>query len=896
MEVLEYNSLDISGIQLKYHKIRDMIQKGDFASAQVKKLTGSEYYSARLDHTNRLLFKMIKHQGKSYALLLEIIRNHDYNNARFLNGGKIIEEDIVFNNISAEEEMKYVNQNHSSVYFLNKAVSFDDQQLVIYKERLPLIIIGSAGSGKTMLALEKIKTLYGNCLYVSLSPYLVNYSRNIYYSNNYQNEDQEVDFLSFNEFIETLKIPQSNSMDFYSFKVWFGRFKGLDIDKVYEEFRGTITGTNVDKAFLTKEDYLALGIKQSLFLEGDREKVYNLFQKYLDFIKAKNFYDPNIIAHEYIKLVKHKYDYIIIDEVQDLTNIQIKLLLGSLRNSGDFILCGDSNQIVHPNFFSWAKIKTLLYKEPRDNIMFLLTANYRNSKNVVDIANNVLKIKQKQFGSIDKESNYLIESLADNAGQIVAFNRNEIERLNQISKRSTKYAIIVLTEEQKLEAKKYFANPLIFSIHDTKGLEYDNIILFNIVSSASKEFAEIAYGITAEDLKKDLSYSRSKDKTDKSIEAYKFYINAFYVAITRAIDNVYIVEDNRSSFLDLLNLKQYGSASLTQNDSTIEEWQTEATRLEKQGKLEQARNIREVILQEKKVPWTVMTEAEYQQLCLGSSKAEKILSLEYALIYNRHDTIKKLQEQNLKAAMHCQSSYSVIKEKYYSEYIRKSHGAVVNLIKEYGPNFKNQFNQTPLVVASYFKNAALVELLLRQGAVDTLDNNGLTALQSFLSIVTFSQKASEEDPAIYQMLTANSTTLKIGDKLIKLYPHTMEFFLYNTLVGLLANGLYYPQWMFGGFSAMSLTDSMAPLSILPAARKKRSYISYILAKNEKDRQGDYNLQLFIRLRRGFYLINPEIEIKVNDAWQKLYNVINFNLDQEYEEYSQRWGLKRMLVR
>jgi ATP-dependent exoDNAse (exonuclease V) beta subunit len=43
-------------------------------------------------------------------------------------------------------------------------------------------------------------------------------------------------------------------------------------------------------------------------------------------------------------------------------------------------------------------------------------------------------------------------------------------------------------------------------------------------------------------LKADFSYARAKDKTDKSLEAFKFYINALYVAMTRAVQNLYIIE------------------------------------------------------------------------------------------------------------------------------------------------------------------------------------------------------------------------------------------------------------------------------------------------------------------------------------------------------------------
>ena len=350
MKILEYSDLDISGLEMKYDKVKNFIEKGDYYSAQVKKLKGSTYYAARLDHINRLLFDIVSYEGKLYSLILEVIRNHDYANSRFLNGAKIIEDNIVVN---AEEIQKhkinYLNDTQRKFYFLNKPISFDQQQATIYLQETPLIIIGSAGSGKTMLSLEKMKNFTGRVLYVSLASYLVNNSRNLYYSH-YQNERQEVDFYSFHEFIEAIKIPTTTEFNASDFKSWFKKYQNnykiKDVNKIYEELKGTITGNDPTKPFLSWTDYSALGIKQALFANAEREVVYGIFNKYLAYLKEKGFHDLNILAYEYLHFVQPQYDYILIDEVQDLTKVQIKLLIESLYCKDNFILCGDSNQIA----------------------------------------------------------------------------------------------------------------------------------------------------------------------------------------------------------------------------------------------------------------------------------------------------------------------------------------------------------------------------------------------------------------------------------------------------------------------------------------------------------------------------------------------------------------------
>jgi hypothetical protein len=91
--------------------------------------------------------------------------------------------------------LAYVNESRPQVHVLNKFISFDETQESIFRLQPPLIIIGSAGSGKTVLVLEKLKQLKGNVAYVSLSRYLVDNARKMYYSHGYDNEGQEIDFL-----------------------------------------------------------------------------------------------------------------------------------------------------------------------------------------------------------------------------------------------------------------------------------------------------------------------------------------------------------------------------------------------------------------------------------------------------------------------------------------------------------------------------------------------------------------------------------------------------------------------------------------------------------------------------------------------------------------------------
>ncbi|HZX63658.1 MAG TPA: hypothetical protein VFE66_10630 [Bacteroidales bacterium] len=131
-----------------------------------------------MDHESRLLFRFGRYDGQTFLLVLEIILHHDYGKSRFLRGAEIDESKLVplqsTQELPAADQVSltYVNRRFPKFHLLDKILSFDDQQEEILNFPLPQIVIGSAGSGKTALTLERIKTLPGHVLYVTLSAYL----------------------------------------------------------------------------------------------------------------------------------------------------------------------------------------------------------------------------------------------------------------------------------------------------------------------------------------------------------------------------------------------------------------------------------------------------------------------------------------------------------------------------------------------------------------------------------------------------------------------------------------------------------------------------------------------------------------------------------------------------
>ncbi|RDD34702.1 Ankyrin repeat domain protein [Wolbachia endosymbiont of Cylisticus convexus] len=109
--------------------------------------------------------------------------------------------------------------------------------------------------------------------------------------------------------------------------------------------------------------------------------------------------------------------------------------------------------------------------------------------------------------------------------------------------------------------------------------------------------------------------SRNKDKGDKSSEEYKFYMNALYVGVTRAINSVYVIGNERKcNLLRIIKSERVSNTDIKKEESTPEEWRNMALELIDKGNIEQAKSIEEKLRQEGK--------EEYAEEIISALKAK----------------------------------------------------------------------------------------------------------------------------------------------------------------------------------------------------------------------------------------------------------------------------------
>jgi len=409
---------------------------------------------------------------------------------------------------------------------------------------------------------------------------------------------------------------------------------------------------------------------------------------------------------------------------------------------------------------------------------------------------------------------------------------------------------------------------------------------YNFTSAAEERFREITRDVRAEDvLGEELRYARARDKGDKSLEIYKFHINALYVAITRAVENLYLIEANPGQRLfEVLGLKRWEARlALAEHGSSLDEWRQEARRLELQGKQEQADAIRTQILKLKPVPWEVLhgetLRALERQTFEHDDKKAKLLLFEYALVYQDHNRMHALAQKGFRPAQQPDKGMKLLNQKYFLPYELKKPEAMLRQVDQYGVDFRNPFNQTPLMIAARLGNDDQVARLVEMGADTGLSNNvGFNAFHIVLEQACIdAHYAARKLAGVYDTLAPLAMVIQVDGRLVKLDNRLMEFLLLNLMIAMFYTRLGDNVVRFGGgaFSSGDFVEVLHhfPDALVPARRKQRAYISSILAKKEVHRDDPYNRKLFHRIKHGHYIINPTLAVWVEGAWRNIYDLL-----------------------
>lgn len=593
----------------------------------IKKLAGSgNRFEFRVNNGDRIFFSLNKRGDEEEKITFILYSSHDHGvrntkraEIQFVKDFEILKENfepsredeldkrifLDYNNVITYEvkDDSFFKLNRDSRYFY---YYLNDEQYETIISQPPVFVVGSAGSGKSTITLRKILNIEEhNSVY--------NFEKIGYFTGNSYLKDNLLE--QYNFFRDKSKAEIS---EFYTLKEFYRKEFGIDTRKIigfkkfmeflsfsypnrkkfkvedyniYFEIIGIIKGLMIQNgadnwekdlniSLISLEEYKKLSKKYSVLDENLKTEIYKIALKYEEWKEKNGLYDVNDLAVMGIKS-KRKFDFVLVDEVQDLTETEIFFLTTLVKNPENIVFAGDIHQMVNFNSFSFDRLKNLYYKNKINYSFSILTKNYRSSEEIVKLANYLTDLRKKYIGNLGMDD-YKEGAVSEEGNiELSSVNSSIMEKYQK----DVNSAIVVSDDEERNRIfDTYGIKHRIFTVEEIKGLEYKNIICCNLITKNLWAWKKILSGNVKQD------------------QRYRKYFNLFYVGITRARKNLIIMEDCLEDNILLKNIKSFINIESSEKQSikektgelenisfsSKEEWLSEGIKLYKLEKFDEA--------------------------------------------------------------------------------------------------------------------------------------------------------------------------------------------------------------------------------------------------------------------------------------------------------------------
>lgn len=332
-----------------------------------------------------------------------------------------------------------------------------------------------------------------------------------------------------------------------------------------EDFEKMINkSSSTEKEFIHKRTTLFLDIVKTIYCE---------YQNYLKENKAIDFSDMINDASKKVEegCIVHNYKYVIVDEYQDISFSRFNLLKAIVNSSTAKLLCvGDDWQSIYRFAGSDVSLFTEFEKYFGYTQVLKIEKTYRNSQQLINEASNFVTknpLQLKKDLKSDKNLNYPLvfwgydKDLTNTLSQIINKiifdfgNQKSILILGRTSfdfeilQKSGLFNFSKINRELKITYLKNPEIPIYFlTVHKSKGLEADNVILLNFKNDKLGFPNQIADD-------KVLNYVLTQNEDYIFAEERRL----FYVAITRTKNRTFVLTDNKNPSIFLHEFSQSSS-------------------------------------------------------------------------------------------------------------------------------------------------------------------------------------------------------------------------------------------------------------------------------------------------------------------------------------------------
>lgn len=336
------------------------------------------------------------------------------------------------------------------------------QQEAIVHHKGPMLVLAGPGSGKTLVIIRRTQYLieqYGvnpeHILVITFTKAAANEMQERF-ERLLQVSQTQVNFGTFHAiFFKILRFAYNyNVSNIISeeerFRVLRDIVSSLSLEIEDEkEFLEGITNeiSSVKTENIELSNYYSLNCSEENF-----QKIYREYGRKLENMNKIDFDDMLVLCYELLSqrpdilsMWQKKYQYILIDEFQDINRIQFEIIQLLARAKNNLFVVGDDDQSIYR--FRGAKPEIMLSFQSifPDMKKVVLGVNYRSKKNIVDGALRVVGNNKKRFDKeivAVKEAGTTID--IQNFKDLPDENQAIIDGINEYHKQGMRYSQIAV--------------------------------------------------------------------------------------------------------------------------------------------------------------------------------------------------------------------------------------------------------------------------------------------------------------------------------------------------------------------------------------------------------------------------------------------------------------------